>query len=72
MPIVMGFRAKVIDLARQCYGWEDIAIKLNCVGVARLHVKQIVIYECMDYITHPATRWTNETRRHECKATPRA
>ena len=45
MPILMGFRAKVLDLARQGLGWEDISNKLDCVGVARLHIKQIVLHE---------------------------
>jgi len=45
MPVLMGFRAKVLNLARQGLGHEDISYKLGCVGVARLHIKHIVLHE---------------------------
>jgi len=45
MPVLMGFRAKIMNLARQGKGWEDIAVELNCKGISRLHVKQIVLHE---------------------------
>ena len=45
MPVLMGFRAKVLNLARQGIGHEDISYKLGCVGVARLHIKHIVLHE---------------------------
>lgn len=43
MPIMPSFRARVLLLARQGLGWEDACHILECHGVVRLYVRDIVL-----------------------------
>lgn len=43
MPILPSFRARVMLLARQGLGWEDACHILECHGVVRLYVRDIVL-----------------------------
>jgi hypothetical protein len=65
MPVLPSFRFRVLELARQGLGWEDIANKLECAGVARGYVKRIVLGEQDDRLGNTRGDRTGEPhRRH--------